>query len=257
MFTCFRYERARLQGSSRHIILAGIGLFLVSGHTPAETVNLAWSAPTEGPVPAGYLVYYGTSSHTYGSVINAGNVTTFAIDELAAGNTYYFAVTSYDDVGTQSGYSNEVNTTIPPPAISPGDTAGNANLPVRVGLLPTGVATLAASESVSLNDTWLTIRLSEVANLGKDADWWLVGLTPWGHWYSYVYPNYWVDVGTDLSHCSPAYQGPIMDISEVDLFDTAGMPSGYYVIYYGVDTNMNGILDYDKLSYATIALMVP
>ena len=107
---------------------------------------------------------------------------------------------------------------------------------------------------ISLNGSSLTISLNAGEKIGKNADWWFVAKTPWGHWFYYVYPNRWIDIGTDLSKASPAYQGPLSDISSLVLFDTTGIPSGNYVFYFGVDTNMNGILDYDQLFYSSLPL---
>ena len=108
--------------------------------------------------------------------------------------------------------------------------------------------------SISLNGSSLTLQLNAGDNIGKNADWWFVALSPSGHWFSYAYPNRWNDIGTDLSQVSPAYQGPLADISSLVLFDTTGIPSGNYVFYFGVDTNMNGVLDYNQLYYSSLPL---
>jgi hypothetical protein len=56
---------------------------------------------------AGYKVYYGTSSGFYTTVIDAGNVTAYTINNIASG-TYYFAITAYDTSGNESDFSDEV-----------------------------------------------------------------------------------------------------------------------------------------------------
>ena len=111
--------------------------------------------------------------------------------------------------------------------------------------------------TLDVNGTLLKIGLTAGSNLGKNADWWFVALSPWGHWYSYVYPNTWVDIGTDLSKVIPSHQGPLNEVSDLALFDTAGLPSGTYALYFGVDTNMNGKLDYDQLTYSQFLLTQP
>ncbi len=79
--------------------------------------TLGWAAPTTNtdgtPLTdlAGYKIYYGTSSGNYTKVINAGNVTSYTVNDLPAG-TYYFAVTTYDAQNIESGYSGEVTKTI-------------------------------------------------------------------------------------------------------------------------------------------------
>jgi fibronectin type 3 domain-containing protein len=72
----------------------------------SESVTLSWDPNSESNL-AGYRVYYGTSSRTYGSSIDAGMATTFAVTGLGLG-TYYFAVTAYNSSGEESTFSNEV-----------------------------------------------------------------------------------------------------------------------------------------------------
>ncbi len=110
---------------------------------------------------------------------------------------------------------------------------------------------------LNLNGSSLAISLAPASGQGKKADWWLVAYTHWGHWYYYIYPNVWKDIGTNLSGALPAYQGPLVNISSLTLFDVTGLPSGKYVIYFGVDTNMNGILDYNQLYYSSFQMNAP
>ncbi|MGB9700611.1 MAG: InlB B-repeat-containing protein [Thermodesulfobacteriota bacterium] len=74
----------------------------------AAQIKIAWDPNTESDL-AGYKVYYGTSSGNYGTPINVGNVTTYTISDLTAGQTYYIAVTAYDTYNNESDYSNEVS----------------------------------------------------------------------------------------------------------------------------------------------------
>ena len=79
-----------------------------------NTVTLAWDANTE-PDLAGYKVYWGRSSGKYENtpvptVAPSANPT-FTTPALPNG-TWYFAVTAYNTTGMESGYSNEVSTTI-------------------------------------------------------------------------------------------------------------------------------------------------
>ncbi len=86
-------------------VLAGSGTLL------AADVTLQWDANTETDL-AGYKLYYGTAPGVYGSPIVVGKVTTYTLTGVAPG-TYYFAVTAYNNTGVESGFSNEVTTTIP------------------------------------------------------------------------------------------------------------------------------------------------
>jgi len=76
-----------------------------------RTVALGWDANTETDL-AGYKLYYGNASRTYTTTITIPNPTavTYSID-LPVG-TYYFALTAYDLGTNESGYSNEVSTSI-------------------------------------------------------------------------------------------------------------------------------------------------
>lgn len=121
----------------------------------------------------------------------------------------------------------------------------------RTGLVP------ETTTFIGLNNSLLTISLTSGINAGDNADWWFVAFTPWGHWYSYIYPNRWIDIGTNLSRISPAYQGQLVDVSNMVLFNIKGIPRGAYVFYFGVDTNMNGILDYNELYYSSLPFAAP
>ncbi|MEM7815822.1 MAG: sugar-binding protein, partial [Candidatus Aenigmatarchaeota archaeon] len=94
----------------------------------AGKAQLSWEPPTTNadgtPLTdlAGYKVYYGTSkrvstcpneTHGYSNVVNVGNVTTYKINNLPDGFTYYFSVTAYDTSGNEGCFSEEVNKTIP------------------------------------------------------------------------------------------------------------------------------------------------
>lgn len=76
-----------------------------------KTVSLEWAANAE-PDLAGYRIYYGARSGTYvqakGSGLDAGRTTSYTVNGLALGATYYIAVTAYDVAGNESAYSSEV-----------------------------------------------------------------------------------------------------------------------------------------------------
>jgi len=100
-------------GNIRVGSLALVCFFLLLGSRAwAQSVTLEWDANTESDL-AGYKVYYGTASRTYGTPITLGKVTTYTVTGLTPGTTYYFAVTAYNTAGLESGYSNEVFATIP------------------------------------------------------------------------------------------------------------------------------------------------
>jgi hypothetical protein len=70
------------------------------------SVTLAWDPPTTGALS--YKVYYGTASRSYRTSVSAGSANTITIPNLSTGATYYFAATTADDSGAESGYSQEI-----------------------------------------------------------------------------------------------------------------------------------------------------
>lgn len=76
---------------------------------------------------------------------------------------------------------------------------------------------------------------------GIVGDWWVAAESD-GTWYSYVYPTGWEE------GIKPAYQGPFFSFSEFTVFN-ANLPQGLYNIYFAVDTNPNGVVDFPMLWY--------
>lgn len=76
----------------------------------ATTATLSWD-PVTDPSLSGYTVHVGTSSGSYTRTIPIGNFTSYTVDSLTTGTTYFFAVTSYNSAG-ESQFSNEVSKSI-------------------------------------------------------------------------------------------------------------------------------------------------
>jgi len=87
-------------------------LFACTISKAVSTVSLEWS-PNTDPSVAGYNVYYGSMSRDYTNVISVGNSTNAVVEGLVEGETYYFAVTAYDDFGGESDYSDETIYIVP------------------------------------------------------------------------------------------------------------------------------------------------
>jgi fibronectin type 3 domain-containing protein len=68
------------------------------------------------PRVTGYRVYWGTAPGTYrqtrGVGLAAGTATSYTVNNLPAGQTYYFAVTAYDASGNESAFSAEASKVI-------------------------------------------------------------------------------------------------------------------------------------------------
>jgi hypothetical protein len=98
----------------------GPGNSPASGGGATTNVTLSWDPPTDNtngtPLTnlGGYKIYYGTNSQEYSNTIAVSNpgLTTFVIDSLTVGATYYFAVTAVSQAGVESLYSPEVAATI-------------------------------------------------------------------------------------------------------------------------------------------------
>jgi len=118
----------------------------------AAELTLAWDPPSDG-ITTGYILFYGTASHSYSEQVDVGNTTSYAVKNLLDDTTYYFAVCAYDATGVTSDPSTEVSGTtaaaVPPGsmalAVSPGVTAlaltSNVPSPQVIGTTVTWLAT--------------------------------------------------------------------------------------------------------------------
>jgi hypothetical protein len=88
-----------------------VSLTLTAGGT--GTATLTWTAGTDTDL-AGYKVYRGTASGTYGAAIATldRTVTSYVSSGLQAGTTYFFVITAVDNAGNESTFSNEVSKSI-------------------------------------------------------------------------------------------------------------------------------------------------
>jgi fibronectin type 3 domain-containing protein len=111
-FSPFRkLEISCLHALSFIFILAFI-LFISTTNVYSAQVTWVWSQNTESDL-AGYKIYIGSSSGNYNNVNDVGNQTSYATQNLVEGQTYYVAVTAYDLLNNESGYSAEVVYTVP------------------------------------------------------------------------------------------------------------------------------------------------
>jgi hypothetical protein len=95
----------------------------------AAGLTLQWDPPSDG-ITTGYILLYGTASQSYSQQVNVGGATSYTVNGLSAGTTYYFAVRAYDASGMMSDPSSEVQATIAP-SVTPVVTALalSANVP--------------------------------------------------------------------------------------------------------------------------------
>ena len=91
----------------------------VSTQCLAAQVTLAWDANTD-PGVAGYKLYYGTASRTYGTPVDVGKVTQHTLSGIEEGKNSYFAVTAYDTNWNESAFSTELEcfSIVPAPGVN-------------------------------------------------------------------------------------------------------------------------------------------
>lgn len=87
----------------------------IPGLALAASITLTWQANTEADL-SGYNVYVGEKSRIYGLPVPTGTGTSYKMDGLVEGKTYYFAVSALDTTGNESGLSSEVSKAIPLPS---------------------------------------------------------------------------------------------------------------------------------------------
>src|SRR5262245_58221875 len=93
------------------LLLTVLSFLLIASQLHAAEAQLSWSAPTTNvdgsPLTdlAGYKVYYGLASRTYGTPTDVGNRTTYPLTGLTAGLRYFIAVTAYDTSRNESAFS--------------------------------------------------------------------------------------------------------------------------------------------------------
>lgn len=113
----------------RFLVLVLVLFLIVVVQAPltfAGSATLNWNASTDNVGVTGYKIYYGTSQRTgtqpgssgcgncgYTTVVNIGNVITYAFNNLTDGIRYYFSVSAYDAAGNESLFSGEVFKDIP------------------------------------------------------------------------------------------------------------------------------------------------
>ena len=89
------------------ITLANAWLWTGASHALAsESVELTWDPSPSGQIVA-YKVYVGRQSGDYQEVLTIADVSDALVSDLAAGETYYFAVAAVSASGDESELSNE------------------------------------------------------------------------------------------------------------------------------------------------------
>ena len=101
------WHRSHLGRAIRFVLLS----FFIASQALAGGLVISWDANTE-PDLAGYRIYYGTAHSTYDQMIDAGNRTSYVIENLQEGVTYFLVVTAYDLNGNESLPCAELSATV-------------------------------------------------------------------------------------------------------------------------------------------------
>lgn len=98
----------------------------------------------------------------------------------------------------------------------------------------------------------VTVALDAAGSAGVNADWWVLVDTydyVTHRWYHYR-SNAWL-FGIDVS-----LQRPLADLSPFVVLNYNFLFRGTHIFYFGVDTNMNGVLDMGELYYDQVTVVI-
>lgn len=108
--------------------------------------------------------------------------------------------------------------------------------------------------NLSKNDVLtLTVALDPGDYDGKASDWWILAVNN-SDTFWFTLDHGWIPSGLDQP--IPVYNGGLMPISSYQIFDGLQLPAGTHHFYFGVDTIMNGVIDYDDLSYGKVIVEI-
>jgi len=103
----------------KKLLLTGAFLLFTSSLFAADLVFI-WNATTDPVIEGekqsgigGYKIHRGALSGVYNKTDDAGNNLTWTAHNVPAGTHFFAAVTAYDKAGNESGFSNEIEYTVP------------------------------------------------------------------------------------------------------------------------------------------------
>jgi hypothetical protein len=109
--------------------------------------------------------------------------------------------------------------------------------------------------SVSQGNTiTLTLSLDPGSNGGDDADWWVLVKTafpPPNDWYYYDLPTRSWMSGQDVT-----YQKALFNLSQKNIQINSKLPPGTYDFFFGVDLDMNGLIDISQMHYDRVQVTI-
>jgi hypothetical protein len=151
-------------GYIRNIGVIVIGIIsLFPSFCPAAALLVTWIANTDSDL-AGYKVYYGTQSGTYGTIADVQKATSYQISNVQNGSTYYVTVASYDNSGNESSHSTEISAYSPVAVPATDSTAPTGSVVINSGATTT--ATSAVTLTLSSSDAGGSVTGMKISNDG-------------------------------------------------------------------------------------------
>lgn len=105
----------------------------------------------------------------------------------------------------------------------------------------------------------LTVQVSMAPGTynGQNGDWWILAHTPITSphdWYYFDLSSGWLPWKPEKT---VTYQGPLFNLSTYEVLNiSAELPLGTYTFYFGVDVDMNGVLDMDQIFYESVRISI-
>jgi len=107
--------------------------------------------------------------------------------------------------------------------------------------------------SNSADELIITVSLDPVGCDGRNVDWWARGLAPNGDKYWYVYKTgQWVKSSTPIR----ARGGACKTVLPTEILNRGTMPVGTWLFHFGVDADMNNVLDMGLLHWDKVKVTV-
>ena len=101
----------------------------------------------------------------------------------------------------------------------------------------------------------VSIQFNPGTEAGKQGDWWVTAYTPSGFYYLSLAALSWVKSTGGLP---PIFGGPLFVLPEIPLGSIPGLPTaaGKYFFFFAVDTQKNGVIDFNKLCMDLVEVRV-
>lgn len=97
----------------------------------------------------------------------------------------------------------------------------------------------------------ITVSLNPGGYASQNADWWVAESTPSG-----TFNYYDLSTGSMVPGLLPTHQGPLFNLGTTQLLNSSDLMVGAHTFYFGVDLNMNGLLDMNSIYYDSVVVNV-